>query len=222
MKRILIVEDDVPIREVLAKFLISENYEVEEAGSILEMREKLENEKYDMILLDIMLPDGFSIDELPEIKINYPEIGIIIISARDSDIDKIYGLEIGADDYITKPFNPREVIARIKAYFRRTSNTGEILRFGNLKIYCDNYIVKIGDKEVELTSKEFEILCLLAKNSNKVFSRDEIIKRVWEDEFISDRAVDVHISNLRDKIGKHWIVTVRGMGYRFNTRGYDV
>ncbi|MDK2886301.1 MAG: two-component system, OmpR family, response regulator [Thermosipho sp. (in: thermotogales)] len=222
MRKILIVEDDVPIRKVLVKYLISENYDVDEAGSILEMRERLDNEKYDMILLDIMLPDGFSIDELPEIKINYPETGVIVISARDTDMDKIYGIEIGADDYITKPFNPREVIARIKAYFRRTNKIGEILRFGNMEIYCDNYVIKIEGKEIELTSKEFEILCLLAKNNNKIFSRNEIIRRVWNDEFISDRVVDVHISNLRDKIGKDWIVTVRGLGYKFNTRGYDV
>jgi len=222
VRKILIVEDDVPIRKVLVKYLISENYDVDEAGSILEMRERLDNEKYDMILLDIMLPDGFSIDELPEIKINYPETGVIVISARDTDMDKIYGIEIGADDYITKPFNPREVIARIKAYFRRTNKIGEILRFGNMEIYCDNYVIKIEGKEIELTSKEFEILCLLAKNNNKIFSRNEIIRRVWNDEFISDRVVDVHISNLRDKIGKDWIVTVRGLGYKFNTRGYDV
>ncbi|ANQ53053.1 MULTISPECIES: response regulator transcription factor [Thermosipho] len=221
MKKILIVEDDPLIRDVLKKYIVLEGFEIDEVESVFDLRKKLEEGKYDLILLDIMLPDGLSTDELPEIKVEYPEVGIIIISAKDSDSDKIFGLEIGADDYITKPFNPREVVARIKAYFRRVSGKKEVLRFGNLEIYCDDYVVLKEGQEVDLTAKEFEILCLLAKNQNVVFSRNRILDLVWKDEFISDRVVDVHISNIRNKLGKEWIITVRGAGYKFNARGYN-
>ncbi|WP_126994155.1 response regulator transcription factor [Thermosipho globiformans] len=222
MKRILIVEDDLSIRNILKKYLKSHGYEVDEVGSILDFRKKLYNDKFDLVLLDIMLPDGFSINELPDIKVNFPDLGVIIISARDSDNDKIYGLEIGADDYVAKPFNPREVIARIKSYFRRISKNNEYIKYGPLEIFCENYVVKLDNNEVEMTAKEFEVLCLLAKNPNYVFSREKILDTVWGDEFISDRVVDVHISNIRNKIGKSWIKTIRGAGYKFNPRGYDV
>ncbi|ABR31659.1 transcriptional regulator [Thermosipho melanesiensis] len=221
MKRILIVEDDETLRDLLKRYIKSEGYEVDEAENNFEMRKKLSKERYDLVLLDIMLPDGLSTDELPEIKVLYPKLGIIIVSAKDNDSDKIYGLEIGADDYVTKPFNPREVVARIKAFFRRISGEREVIKFGQLQIFCDDYLVKLNDKIIDFTAKEFEILCLLAKNPNVVFSRERILDIVWKDEFISDRVVDVHISNIRNKLGKDSIITVRGVGYKFNARKYN-
>ncbi|QTA37785.1 response regulator transcription factor [Thermosipho ferrireducens] len=219
MFRILIVEDDAGIREILKKYLVAEGFEIEEAGTLYEMREKISQKSFDVVLLDIMLPDGYATSEIPEFRVEFPETGIIIISARDTDMDRIFGIELGADDYIVKPFNPREVVARVKAFIRRTRGESEVIRFRELEIYCDEYLVKLNGKKVDLTGKEFEILRLLAKNSNRVFSRDEILDKIWKDEFISDRVVDVHISSLRNKIGKDWIITVRGIGYKFSTKG---
>ncbi|PNR92842.1 response regulator transcription factor [Petrotoga sp. 9PWA.NaAc.5.4] len=221
MAKVLIVEDDKDIREILKIYLNIENYEIMEADSLTNMRNLLNKEKdIDIMLLDIMLPDGDAIDELPRIRTINPNIGIIIISALNRDREVIYGIESGADDYITKPFNPREVIARIKALIKRLKkqeDTTEKLEFGSLEIYPKNYTVIYKGKFTEFTTKEFEILSLLARNPDKVYSREEIIDKVWfGDEYITDRVIDVHISLIRTKIGKDWIKTIRGVGYKFN------
>jgi two-component system OmpR family response regulator len=217
MASILLVEDDKDIRDILKTYLEIEKFNVVECETINCMRNLLNNNKFDIILLDIMLPDGESIDILPLIRAKNKNTGIIIISAKNTDRDKIYGIETGADDYITKPFNPREVIARIRALLKRLKNDDEILQFGNLEIYSNNYTVKYNGELVNLTAKEFEILYLLAKNNEKIYTRNEIIEKIWfDDEFITDRVVDVHISMIRSKIGKNWIKTIRNMGYKFN------
>ncbi|MBM7558344.1 response regulator transcription factor [Marinitoga litoralis] len=217
MASILLVEDDKDIRDLLKTYLEIEKFNVVECETINCMRNLLNNNKFDIILLDIMLPDGESIDILPLIRAKNKNTGIIIISAKNTDRDKIYGIETGADDYITKPFNPREVIARIRALLKRLKNDDEILQFGNLEIYSNNYTVKYNGELVNLTAKEFEILYLLAKNNEKIYTRNEIIEKIWfDDEFITDRVVDVHISMIRSKIGKNLIKTIRNMGYKFN------
>lgn len=221
MSKVLIVEDDKDIREILKTYLNIENYEIIEADSLTNMRSQLNKEKdIDIMLLDIMLPDGDAIDELPRIRTINPNIGIIIISALNRDREVIYGIESGADDYITKPFNPREVTARIKALIKRLKkqeDDTEKLEFGSLEIYPKNYTVIYKGKLTEFTTKEFEILSLLARNPDKVYSREEIIDKVWfGDEYITDRVIDVHISLIRTKIGKDWIKTIRGVGYKFN------
>ncbi|MCD6550709.1 response regulator transcription factor [Thermotoga sp.] len=217
--KVLIAEDDGDIRSVLKRYLETEGYECDEAETLFDLRQKLSDNKYDVLLLDLMFPDGVAMDDIPEIKVSHPETAILIISARDKDLDRIFGIELGADDYITKPFNPREIIARVKAVLRRIGKEKKILKFGKLEIYPEDYLVKYDGKIVDMTAREFELLKLLATTPNKIFSREEILSRIWRDEYVSDRVVDVHISAIRSKIGKGWIKTVRGMGYKFSTRG---
>lgn len=216
MERILIVEDDEDVKEVLRRYLKVEGFNIDEASSIYEMRQALSKNDYDVILLDLMLPDGLATEEIPKIRALRAGIGIIVVSARDTDMDRIFGIELGADDYIIKPFNPREVVARVKAFLRRMKGKKEILRFGSLEIYPDDLVVKLDGKRVDLSVKEFKLLKILASSPSKVFSREELLDAVWgDDEFVSDRVVDVHISNIRNKLGKGWIKTVRRVGYKF-------
>ncbi|MEN3042213.1 MAG: response regulator transcription factor [Fervidobacterium sp.] len=218
--KILIVEDERILAESLQKALKTEGFDADVVHGINDMYRKLENNEYDLLLLDLMLPDGNAINEVQTIRNEFPETGIIIISAKNTDIDKILGIELGADDYVGKPFNPREVVARVKAYFRRTKGIKEVIRYGKLEIYPSDYVVTYNGQPVELTSKEFEILRLLAQRPDRVFSREEILEAVWIDEFeVFDRVVDVHINSLRKKLGKNWIVTVRGVGYKFSKKG---
>lgn len=218
--KILIVEDERILAENLQKTLKMEGFDSDIANGINDMYRKLDKNDYDLILLDLMLPDGNSINEIQTLRNEFPDTGIIIISAKNTDIDKILGIELGADDYVGKPFNPREVVARVKAYFRRTKGIKEVIRYGKLEIYPSDYVVTYNGKPIELTSKEFEILKLLAQRPDRVFSREEILESVWVDEFeVFDRVVDVHINSLRKKLGKNWIVTVRGVGYKFSKKG---
>lgn len=218
--RILVVEDERIIAENLAKALETEGFECKIAGGINDMYNKLEAFSPDLILLDLMLPDGNSLNEIQQLRNDYPDAGIIIISAKNTDLDKILGIELGADDYVGKPFNPREVVARAKAYFRRTSGLKEVIKYGKMEIYPNDYIVTYNGVQVELTSKEFELLKLLAQRPDRVFSREQILEEIWKDEFdVFDRVVDVHINNLRKKLGKNWIVTIRGVGYKFSKKG---
>jgi two-component system OmpR family response regulator len=145
------------------------------------------------------------------------DMGIIIVSAKNTDRDKIWGIEAGSDDYITKPFNPKEVVVRVRSLLKRLKNDNEIIKYGNLEIYPNNYSVKYKNKILEFTSKEFEILYLLSKKPERIYTRDDIISKIWfDDNFITDRVIDVHISMIRSKIGKQWIKTIRGVGYKFN------
>ncbi|PLV59974.1 response regulator transcription factor [Thermotoga sp. KOL6] len=217
--RVLIAEDDEDIRSVLKRYLEAEGFECDEVGTLFDLKKKLSENVYSVVLLDLMFPDGIAMDEIPEMKVSHPETAILIISARDRDLDRIFGIELGADDYITKPFNPREVIARVKAILRRMGKEQKVLKFGKLEIFLEDYLVRYDGKIIEMTAKEFEVLKLLAITPNKVFSREEILDRVWKDEYVSDRVVDVHISAIRAKIGKGWIKTVRGLGYKFSSRG---
>ena len=218
MPTILIVEDDPDIREILKTYLEIEKFHILEAETLTEMRNILNREKsIDIMLLDVMLPDGESVDELPRIRMMNRDMGIIIVSAKNTDRDKIWGIEAGSDDYITKPFNPKEVVVRVRALLKRLKNDNEIIKYGNLEIYPNNYSVKYKNKILEFTSKEFEILYLLSKKPERIYTRDDIISKIWfDDNFITDRVIDVHISMIRSKIGKQWIKTIRGVGYKFN------
>jgi len=218
MPTILIVEDDPDIRDILKTYLQIEKFNILEAETLSEMRNVLNREKsIDIMLLDIMLPDSDSVDELPRIRMMNRDMGIIIISAKNTDRDKIWGIESGSDDYITKPFNPKEVVVRVRALLKRIKNDNEIIKYGNLEIYPNNYSVKYNNEVIEFTSKEFEILYLLAKKPERIYTRDDIISKIWfDDNFITDRVIDVHVSMIRSKIGKEWIKTIRGVGYKFN------
>jgi len=221
MPSILIVEDDEDIRDILKTYLSIEGFDIFEAGTLAEMRKIINKMAPDIMLLDIMLPDGESTEELPFIRSKNRDTGIIVISARGTDRDKIFGFNSGADDYISKPFNPREVVARVRALLKRIRRDEGTLMFEGLEILPDNYCIRIdGSKITEMTAKEFEILYLLARQPKKIFTRSEIIDKIWfDDEYITDRVIDVHISSIRSKVGKNWIKTVRNVGFKFNKEG---
>lgn len=221
MSKILIVEDDPKISKMLQTLLIKNNYEVESAFSGTEALLLLEKESFDLILLDLMLP-GLSGEEVL-VKINEQfKIPIICVSAKDDLYTKIELIQSGADDYITKPFDNGELIARIGAVLRRTNKESaikktKIFQFKDLVLDSENYSVFINDTPIELTVKEYSILELLITSPKKVFTKQNIFESVWSEEYVVDeRAVTVHVSNLRNKLknGDKYIKTVWGIGYK--------
>lgn len=223
---ILVVDDEKPIVEILKVNLIKSGYRVIEAYDGDEAVKKAINEEPDLILLDVMLPkqDGFSVCKKIRETSSVP---IIMLTAREEEVDKILGLELGADDYMTKPFSLRELMARVKANLRRTQfsskdeGEGEVLDFGDLLIDIDKYEVRKRGKTIELTYREFELLKFLATKKGKIFSRATLLNKVWDYEFLGDeRTVDVTIRRLREKIEDNpslpaYIMTKRGVGYYF-------
>ncbi len=224
--RILVVDDEEDLCEILKFNLENEGYLVDTAYSAEEAL-KLDINKYNLLLLDVMMGEmsGFKMANILKKNKSTQKIPIIFITAKDTENDKITGFNLGADDYISKPFSLREVMARIKALLRRVSNDTEepinnFLTFRNLVINLDKKRVSINNKEIPLTKKEFEILYLLLNNGGRVFSRDEILAKIWQDEvYVLDRTVDVNITRLRKKIGDYGknIVTRLGYGYCFDT-----
>ncbi len=224
--RILVVDDEEDLCEILKFNLENEGYLVDTANSAEEAL-KLDINKYNLLLLDVMMGEmsGFKMANILKKNKSTQKIPIIFITAKDTENDKITGFNLGADDYISKPFSLREVMARIKALLRRVSNDTEepinnFLTFRNLVINLDKKRVSINNKEIPLTKKEFEILYLLLNNGGRVFSRDEILAKIWQDEvYVLDRTVDVNITRLRKKIGDYGknIVTRLGYGYCFDT-----
>ncbi len=225
--KILIVDDEPSIRTLLEYNLIQAGYETVLAVDGEEAIRQVEEEKPDLILLDLMIPkvDGIEVCKtLRERQVNIP---IIMLTAKSDELDKILGLNIGADDYMTKPFSPREVIARVQAVLRRTNHnttkkaSGEILTSGPIKIYLDRYEAYLKKEKLSFTPKEFELLVYFIRNKNRVLSREVLLSAVWNYDFVGDtRIVDVHVSHLRDKIEvdkkkPKFIKTVRGIGYKF-------
>lgn len=220
MKKILIVEDEMEIRNILKLYLLKEGYDVTEAEDG-EVAIKLFYEKpFDLVILDIMLPkkDGWSV--LREIK-KYSSVPVMILSARDDDEDELFGFEIGTDEYITKPFNNKILLARIKALIKNTSNnTDHIIELGKIIINDTSHTVTVDGEEVILAPKEYELLMIyLIKNHKIALSRDKMLTEVWGYDFPgSDRTIDTHIKNLRKKLGEECIKTVRGIGYKFEIK----
>ncbi|MBZ4686394.1 MAG: two-component system, OmpR family, alkaline phosphatase synthesis response regulator PhoP [Clostridia bacterium] len=213
MKRILVVEDEEPIRELIKLNLLMAGYETLEAADGSEGLKYIRDEKIDLVLLDIMLPrlDGYEI--LPAIiKKNIP---VILLTAKDGLRDKVKGLEMGADDYITKPFEAIELLARIKAVLRRSKKDITEISFDDIQIFLNEHKVFKGGKEVELTLKEFELLRLLAENKGRAMSREKLLQLVWNYDYEgSTRTVDMHIQRLRSKLQTDRIKTVYKVGYR--------
>jgi len=228
-KKILFVEDEETLAKALKFGLEKEGFQVEVAYDGEEALEKFNQEEYDLIILDLMLPkvDGFEVCRTIRQSSSVP---IIMLTAKDEDIDKILGLELGADDYITKPFNTRELLARIKAILRRASSHGEPAQEGNHISSGDMHIdlirheVTLKGKRVPLTSKEYALLSLMASNPGKIYSREQLLTEIWRGDYGGDlRTVDVHIRHLREKIEEHpaeprYIITVWGTGYKFRER----
>lgn len=225
-KRVLVVDDEKLIVKGIRFSLEQDGMEVTCAYDGEEALENAKNTEFDIILLDIMLPKLTGLEVCQQIR-EFSNVPIVMLTAKDDDMDKIMGLEYGADDYITKPFNILEVKARIKAIMRRTtvrdsaSNAPKTIVNGDLCLDCDSRRVYIAGKEVNLTAKEFDVLELLALNPNKVYSRENLLKLVWGSDYPGDvRTVDVHIRRLREKIENNpseprYVHTKWGVGYFF-------
>ncbi|MDN5322307.1 MAG: two-component system, OmpR family, alkaline phosphatase synthesis response regulator PhoP [Clostridia bacterium] len=222
MSKILVVEDDSSIRELLQYNLEREGFEVKTAPDGIKGLEEIETKWPDLIILDLMLPgrDGLEIVRIMKSNSQLSAIPVIMLTAKSEEIDRILGLEMGADDYVTKPFSTREVVARIRALLRRIRTVEKdldkkIVR-GSLIIDSDTYEAHLGERKLELTPKEFQLLHLLASRPGKVFTRDFLLEHVWGYDYIGDsRTVDVHIRHLRQKLEDDVIETVRGVGYKF-------
>jgi two-component system response regulator VicR len=221
-KRLLIVDDEPAIVKGLVFSLKQDGYEIDEAYDGEEAVEKFNSNPYDLIILDVMLPKLNGLEVLQRIR-EKSRIPVIMLTAKGEDMDKILGLDYGADDYMTKPFNILELKARIKALFRRLSNGSneQVVRFRNMEINLSNRSVIIDGKEVNLTAKEFDLLQLFATHPGKVYSRENLLEIVWKYDYLGDlRTVDVHIRRLREKIERNpsqpeFIFTKWGVGYYF-------
>jgi DNA-binding response OmpR family regulator len=221
-QRILIVDDEDKIRSLVGSYLRSEGFEVDEASTGEAAVEQVKARAPDLVVLDIRLPGIDGLEALRQIR-RASDIYVIMLSARSEETDKLIGLEVGADDYITKPFSPRELVARVKTVLRRgrgATTTDQGLRFAGLAIDVDRREVGVDDAPVELTALEFDLLASLASAPGRVFTRRQLIERVWGWDFFGDeRIVDVHIRNLRRALGDpaddpRFIGTVRGVGYK--------
>lgn len=217
---LLIVDDEVCIREVIREYGSLEGYNVMEASNGLEALDIVKNKDVDVIIMDIMMPrlDGYSaIKEIREEK----NIPIIVLSARGEEYDKLLGFDLGIDDYVTKPFSPKELMARIKAVYNRNNNKMDIFKYKDLSIDYLGHVVKIGDKELKMTPKEYELLEFFIVNQNIALSREQLLRNVWGyDYYGDDRTIDTHIKMLRNSLGKYrnLIVTVRRVGYKFEIK----
>lgn len=224
MDKVLVVEDDENLGTGLTKFLSAEGYAVTHCKNLSEARKEFENNTFDISVLDWMLPDGQGIDFLNEIRVKSKSHPVIMLTARTDLIDKVIGLEAGANDYITKPFEPRELIARIRVQLRtkdsiKEESTPEKIILGTLEIDDFQREISYQGKKIEFTKMEYDFLRLLADSPNRAFSREEILNKVWGYEnYPSTRTVDTHVLQIRQKLTDELIETVRGVGYklRFN------
>lgn len=219
--KILVVDDEEMIREVIKEYSINEGFLVEEADNGRDAIFKVKNNDYDLIIMDIMMPhmDGYTaIKEIKKIK----NIPVIVLSARGEEYDKLTGFDIGIDDYVTKPFSPKELIARIKAVSKRNSNIKEdIFKYEDLQVDYKAREVKIDNKHINLTPKEYELLTYFIENKNIALSREQLLSKLWGYDFFGDdRTIDTHIKMLRNNLGKYrdMIVTVRTVGYKFEIK----
>jgi len=222
MAKILIVDDEAKIREVIREYAQFNKYETDEAEDGMQAVGKCLNNDYDLIIMDIMMPklDGYS--ACKEIK-KEKNIPIIMLSARGEEYDKLYGFDLGIDDYVVKPFSPKELMARVAAVLARTGNSGEnakqsVLTSDGLVVNMDSRTVTVDGEKIDCTLKEYEILAYLMQNKNIALSRDRMLQDIWGYDFFGDdRTIDTHIKNLRGRLGQYRdkITTVRGIGYKF-------
>ena len=220
MSRILVVDDEKMIRNVVREYAEFEGDEVSEAADGMEAVEICRKNDYDIIIMDVMMPrlDGFSAcKEIRKIK----EIPVIMLSARGEEYDKLFGFEIGIDDYVVKPFSPKELMARVRAVIKRNTKSSEktdIIKIEGLEINIPSRDVIVDGKRISMTPKEYDLLFYLVKNKNLALTREKLLEEVWGFDFYGDdRTVDTHIKMLRNSLGEYrkFIVTLRGMGYKF-------
>lgn len=219
-KRILIADDEPDIVEIIEYNLVREGYEVSTANDGDDALTKAKSEKPDLIILDIMMPKrtGVEVCEILRSQPAYEDTLIIFLTALSDETSHVKGLEMGGDDYITKPISPKVLLSRVNALFRRTTSEsqGKIIRIENLEIDPAKFEVTIDGREVVLAKKEFELLYLLASRPGRVFLRNEILNQIWgNDVIVGDRTIDVHIRKIRQKLGIDCITTVKGVGYKF-------
>lgn len=226
MIQILIVDDEPSMREGLSDNLIFEGYKTELAANGIQALEKLNNQSFDLVVLDVMMPEMSGFDVCKQIRQDGNQVPVILLTAKGEEIDKVLGLELGADDYITKPFSLRELIARIKAILRRSENstiensTSKFETIGLMQVDFKNYVAKIASKEENLSHREFEVLHYLWAHKQKVVSRDDLLKNIWGyDEFPTTRTIDNFILKLRQRVEVNpnepkIILTAHGLGYK--------
>ena len=225
MAKLLIADDEANIREVVREYAEFGGHELDEAGDGMEAVSMCREKQYDLIILDIMMPklDGFS--ACKEIRKN-SNVPIIMMSARSEEYDKLFGFELGIDDYVTKPFSPKELMARVQAVLARTGapkeeNASETMVFDGLEIDIPGRSVSVDGAKIDLTPKEYDLLFYLVRNKNLALSRNQLLQDVWGYDFFGDdRTIDTHIKNLRNNLGPYrdMIVTLRGAGYKFETK----
>ncbi|TDT68623.1 DNA-binding response OmpR family regulator [Hypnocyclicus thermotrophus] len=224
MKRILIIEDEKNIRKIIKDYLKKENYKILEAEDGEEGLNKFFENNIDLVILDIMLPkiDGWSVCK--QIRHKNKEVYILMLTARDKELDEIFGFELGADEYITKPFSPRVLVAKINRIFKKNLelNKSNKIKIEKLLINKDSHRVYYDNNLLNLSPKEYELLLYLIENKNIVLSREKILDNVWGYNFFGDvRTVDTHIKKLRKKIENNYIETIRGYGYMFSFKEID-
>lgn len=216
--KILIVDDESKIRDVVKEYSKVSGFETDEAQDGLEAVEKCKNNNYDLVILDIMMPKLNGLEAAKIIKENKEATNILMLSAKTEEYDKLAGFDIGIDDYVTKPFSPKELMARINVILNRNNIKHKIYKYDTLVIDVTSREVKIDDELIKLSPKEYELLFYLVKNRNIALSREKLLSSVWGYDFFGDdRTVDTHIKTLRSNLGKYRdsIITLRGMGYKF-------
>jgi len=233
-QKILVVEDEPDIRKLVQYNLTQERFNVLEAEDGEQALKLLQHEKPSLVILDLMLPglSGMELCKLLRQRSDTAKLPILMLTAKAGEADRIVGLEMGADDYLAKPFSPREMVARVRAILRRSeakpdTETAPSYERGPLKIDFSTYEIFVRSRSVKLTLKEFELLRFLVQNPNRVLNRDQLLDRVWGgDTFVTPRTVDVHIRRLRKAVEKDdrkpkWILTVRGVGYKFDEKAVE-
>jgi two-component system, OmpR family, response regulator RegX3 len=225
-RRILLIEDEVSISEPLERALARDGFDVSVAATAEEGRERFRDGRPELVLLDVMLPDGDGRDLLREFR-SVSRTPVVMLTARGEELERVLGLELGADDYVTKPFSAAELAARVRAVLRRTdagppeSADGDVLEIGDVRMELARHEASVGGRALELTVKEFELLRMLLEHAGRVVTREQLVREVWDTSWLgSTKTLDVHVSGLRRKLGDdpaapRYIRTVRGVGFRF-------